>query len=101
MKVAVDNVTENDVSLSWKAPKEDGGSRIKKYRVMKKEDKPGSDWVDAGSVESYKTNAKVTGLSPDNKYLFAVLAENEVGPGEPQETDKPISPLKPISKLLI
>ena len=99
LKVAVDNITENDVSLSWKAPREDGGARIKKYRVYKKEDKPGSDWVDAGTVDSYKTNAKVTGLSPDKNYVFAVLAENEAGLGEQSTTDKPVSPLKPISKL--
>ena len=100
LKVAVDNITENDVNLSWKAPREDGGARIKKYRVYKKDDKPGSDWVDAGIVDSYKTNAKVTGLSPDKNYLFAVLAENEAGPGEQSTTDKPVSPLKPISKFL-
>ena len=98
LKLNVDNVTESDASLSWRAPREDGGSRIKKYRILKMEDKPGSDWVDAGTVESYKTSAKVAGLNPDKKYLFAVLAENEVGPGEQLATDTPVSPLKPISK---
>ena len=96
--MSVDNVTEKDVNISWRAPKSDGGSRIKRFKVYKKLDKPGSTWVDAGVVDSYKNAATISGLSPDEKYSFAVMAENEMGLGEMAETDKPVSLLKPISK---
>lgn len=85
--------------MTWRAPKSDGGSRIKQYKIYKKPDKPGSVWADAGTVDSFKTNATVTDLSPDEKYLFAVMAENEMGLGEMAETDRPIMLQKPISKL--
>ena len=96
--MSVDKITDKDISLVWKAPKSDGGSRIKKYKIYKKTEEPGSKWVDAGIVDSYKTNAVVSGLSPDEKYLFAVMAENEMGLGEMAETDRPVSLQKPISK---
>lgn len=97
-KLNIDKVTDKDVSLSWKPPKSDGGSRIKQYKVYKKTDAPGSKWVDAGTVDSFKTNITITGLSPDEKYLFGVMAENEMGLGEMAETDRPVSLEKPISK---
>lgn len=93
-------MTDKDVSLSWKVPKSDGGARIKQYKVYKKTDAPGAKWVEAGTCDSFKTNITITGLSPDEKYLFAVMAENEMGLGEMAETDKPVSLQKPISMLM-
>jgi hypothetical protein len=95
--LTVDRVTDKDVSINWRAPKSDGGSRIKQYKVYKKSDKPGSVWTDAGTVDSFKTNATITGLSPDEKYTFAVMAENEMGLGEMAETDRPTVLQKPLS----
>lgn len=97
-KFTVDKVTDKDVSLTWRAPKSDGGSRIKQYKVFKKSDKPGSVWTDVGVVDSFKTNITVPDLSHDEKYTFSIMAENEMGLGEMAETDRPVKLEKLISK---
>jgi len=97
-KLTIDRVTDKDVALTWKVPKSDGGSRIKQYKIYKKPDKPGATWTEVQKVDAFKTVTTVTDLSPDEKYTFAVMAENEMGLGEMAETDRPISLLKPISR---
>ena len=63
-----------------------------------KDDKPGSAWVDLGSVESFKTTFTVRDLDPNKKYFFAVSAENDIGVSEQCATEKSVSPKKIISK---
>ena len=97
----MDKVTDKDVSLTWRAPKSDGGSRVKQYKIFKKSDKPGAVWTDAGVVDSSRTDATISGLSPDEKYTFAVMAENEMGLGEMAETVRPVTLEKPLGRLSV
>ena len=97
-KLTVDRITDKDVTITWKVPKSDGGARIKQYKVYKKTDKPGSKWFECGKADTFKTSFTVTDLNQGEKYLFGVMAENEMGLGEMAETDKPVSLEKPISK---
>ena len=76
--------------LTWKPPKEDGGSKIQTYHIKMKQDD--DDWVEIAKVKSYDKDYKVEGLKPGTSYKFAVTAENEVGQGQPVETTSAIVP---------
>ncbi|XP_074660014.1 twitchin-like [Tubulanus polymorphus] len=80
----VSDITKNTCSLSWKAPKDDGGSKITHYMVEKKlKDKP--YW---GTVASYckEPYCDVQGLYENEEYFFRVCAVNANGEGEYLET---------------
>ncbi|RUS90387.1 hypothetical protein EGW08_001882, partial [Elysia chlorotica] len=92
VKVGTDFVT-----LDWKAPLENGGSKITGYKVEMSE--AGSDkWVNVADVDSYDTGYKVTGLKPDKNYLFRVAAKNAAGYGEACQIDKEVKPKTPEGK---
>lgn len=66
---------DGQVTLSWDAPANDGGSAITKYQVSKDD---GAGWTDAGLSTSYI----FTGLTNGVEYTFLVRAVNSAGPGE-------------------
>ena len=78
--VNVDKIKKNAVTLSWNKPRSDGGSKIKNYIVEKKN--PDGEWV---PVKTVPPNDKVTTVpvTEGEQCQFRVLAENELGPGEP------------------
>ncbi|CAF4189098.1 unnamed protein product [Rotaria sp. Silwood2] len=82
------NVTAEGCTLSWKPPKDDGGSDIKHYVVERRE--PGTDkWVKVGpSVTG--TTYDVKGLEDGKNYEFRVSAENDNGLSEPLVIDTPV-----------
>ena len=63
-----------EVTLSWDAPDDDGGSAIEDYEY--KVDSGG--WVSTGGTTTTYT---VTGLTNGDTYEFRVRAVNDVGPG--------------------
>ncbi|KAH9498302.1 hypothetical protein Btru_006487 [Bulinus truncatus] len=85
------------VTLEWKPPSEDGGSKITAYKIERC-DEDGDNWVKVADVIGYDTSYKVPGLKDDKSYLFAVTAKNEAGFGEPLETEKGIRPKRPEGK---
>ncbi|XP_070535071.1 twitchin-like [Ptychodera flava] len=77
-------VTADTAKLTWKPPKDDGGSPISNYVVEKKE---------AGTNTWYKVssfikqpNYVVSNLDEGVEYFFRVRAENEHGVSEPLDT---------------
>ena len=77
-----DRVTKNSVALSWRAPHNDGGLRIKGYIVQKKA-KNSEEWQDANSTLAPDTSYTVTGLVEGEEYQFRVIAENDAGQSPP------------------
>lgn len=65
---------------------------------MEKCEEDGDKWVKIAEVMSYDSTYKVPGLKDNTSYLFAVSAKNEVGYGEPLETDKGVKPKRPEGK---
>lgn len=92
------NVGSDSASLDWKAPLEDGGSKIAKF-VVEKRDEDTDEWVKVATLKSFDTSYKVLGLEEGRGYFFRVYAENEAGPGESLETDTVVRPQKPAGKL--
>ncbi|ESO91797.1 hypothetical protein LOTGIDRAFT_121777 [Lottia gigantea] len=78
----VENIRDDSVVLSWKAPLNDGGSFITAYAIEKRE-LPSNHWLRCASTRFAFHN--VTGLSSNKEYEFRVTAENFYGKSEPCE----------------
>ncbi len=63
-----------EVTLSWDAPDDDGGSAIERYEYKI----DSGEWVSTGGTT---TTYMVTGLASGQIYEFRVRAVNDVGPG--------------------
>jgi hypothetical protein len=83
----VDSVSDDSVTLSWKAPEEDGGSYIMNY-IIEKLDPDTGKWVKAGTSRFPHTT--IDNLIPNKQYQFRILAENIFGAGEPSEPTKAV-----------
>ncbi|XP_025833492.1 twitchin isoform X4 [Agrilus planipennis] len=86
-----EEVTAQSVTLSWKAPKDNGGSEITGYVIEKRDLTHGGGWVPAVTYVSPKnTHAVVPRLLEGTKYEFRVFAENLQGRSDPLDTEKPV-----------
>ncbi len=83
----VDSVDGDAVTLSWKAPEDDGGSYITNY-VIEKLDSDTGKWIKAGT--SRFSHTTLENLIPNKQYQFRILAENIFGTGEPSEPTKTV-----------
>lgn len=94
----VSNVKADSCTLSWKSPKEDGGSPVTNY-VVEKYDTKKKEWQKVSSfckIPLYD----VIGLEEGRPYKFRVAAENAQGVSEPLETEITVVPKNPFSKRL-
>lgn len=86
-----EEITSSSVTLSWKPPKDQGGSDITAYVIEKRDLTHGGGWVPAVNyVDPRYTHATVPRLMEGTKYEFRVMAENVQGRSDPLDTDKPI-----------
>ena len=80
---------DDATTVSWWAPRHDGGSAVTGYKVQWKE--AGDSWTDAAAVSekpadsmtSLTGRAKVGGLKSGALYTVRVIATNAVGDGHP------------------
>ena len=92
----IDNVDKDRVDLSWRPPKDDGGSELTGYVVEKRDKTTGGQWVPAVVHLSPKaTNCTVTKLIEGHEYEFRVMAENSQGVSEPLKTDRAVKAKAP------
>jgi len=76
--IAVSDLTNDSVVLSWQAPKDDGGSQITTYIiVMRESDK--NKFKKIGQVQSDTFSYQVTKIKEGHEYFFRVYAQNGVG----------------------
>uniref|UniRef100_A0A8B9QM34 Titin n=1 Tax=Apteryx owenii TaxID=8824 RepID=A0A8B9QM34_APTOW len=84
-------VTRSSVTLQWKKPVYDGGSKITGYVVEKKE-LPDGRWMKASFTNVIDTQFEVTGLIENQRYEFRVIARNAAGVfSEPSESSGAIT----------
>lgn len=86
-----EEITANSVTLSWKPPKDNGGSEITGYVIEKRDLTHGGGWVPAVNYVNAKYNHSIVPrLLEGTKYEFRVMAENLQGRSDPLNTEKPI-----------
>ncbi|XP_065941807.1 twitchin isoform X18 [Magallana gigas] len=78
----VENIRNDSVVLSWKAPLNDGGSFITGYDIEKCEP-PATKWVRVANTRM--TFHNIQSLSSGKEYQFRVIAENFYGKSDPCE----------------
>lgn len=82
--IVVDALLKSSIVISWKAPKDDGGSMITNYIVEKREAKEGEQWQLVSSSVS-GTTCRVPNLIESAGYYFRVSAKNQYGVSESLE----------------
>lgn len=82
--IVVDSMKKNSVVISWKPPKDDGGSFVTNYIVEKREAKEGELWHLVSSSIS-GTFCRVPNLVESAGYYFRVSAQNQYGISESLE----------------
>lgn len=87
------------LTLSWRPPKDNGGSEVTNYVVEKREAKTAT-WH---RISSYCTqpSIRVRNLTVNKEYDFRVMAENHYGTSDPCTTPNPIRARHPFSKLIL
>lgn len=80
--VEVTSASKDAMTVCWKAPATDGGSRISGY-IIEKREKQGVRWVRVNKKLVYDLRVKATCLREGCEYEFRVFAENAAGLSEP------------------
>ncbi|CAF3532318.1 unnamed protein product, partial [Adineta steineri] len=79
----VEKITKDSVTLSWKKPANDGGTRITGY-VIEKKPADGRDWTEVAEVPEREHSYIVPNLKEDDDVLFRIRPVNAVDPREPR-----------------
>ncbi|CAN9499142.1 unnamed protein product [Ophioblennius macclurei] len=82
--VEVTSATNDTMTVCWKRPDSDGGSRISGY-IIEKREKLGVRWVRVNKKPVYDLRVKATCLHEGCEYEFRVFAENAAGLSEPSD----------------
>nr|XP_046249157.1 titin-like [Scatophagus argus] len=82
MDVEVTSATSDAMTICWKRPATDGGSRISGY-IIEKREKQGVRWVRVNKKPVYDLRVKASCLREGCEYEFRVFAENAAGLSEP------------------
>ncbi|CAF1402962.1 unnamed protein product, partial [Adineta steineri] len=94
----ISNISKDHATVSWKPPKDDGGSKITGYIVEKRDTSKGSDaWIPV-TQNCKDTTFTIPSLLDGHEYDFRVMAMNENGTSEPLRSSSSIIaqlPFKP------
>ncbi|TMS38626.1 hypothetical protein L596_005310 [Steinernema carpocapsae] len=91
----VSNVFEDNVTLDWKPPEDDGGEPVDHYEIEKMDTRDGI-WVPCG--RSADTSFVAEGLQKGSHYKFRVKAVNAEGASDPLETEESILAKNPFDR---
>jgi titin len=95
----ISDVSKDHATLTWKPPKDDGGSKLTGYAVERRDTSKGSDaWVPV-TQNCKETTFTVPSLLDGHEYEFRVMAVNENGTSEPLRSTAPVTAQLPFSML--
>uniref|UniRef100_A0A670Y6C6 Titin n=1 Tax=Pseudonaja textilis TaxID=8673 RepID=A0A670Y6C6_PSETE len=80
----IDNVSADNISISWEPPEYDGGCQINNYIVEKRETTTTTWSIVSAAVA--RTSIKIVRLTTGSEYQFRVSAENRYGKSTYTET---------------
>lgn len=83
--------TKDSCVVCWKPPSSDGGAKISKYYLEKREKKQ-NKWMSVTTKKIVETNYEVTGLIEGFEYEFRVKCENMGGESDWSEISQAIIP---------
>jgi len=92
--------TPGGCKLEWKQPQDDGGKPISGFTIQKMHLGIGN-WVTIAWVDPWDNSCIIKGLQYGGKYLYRVLAENEVGKSSPLESEHAFEPTEHLSKIFL
>lgn len=98
--MAVQEVTNESISLSWQPPLEDGGSPLTGYVVDKYDEQYGG-WTRATKLPADTTECTVGNLVKGHNYNFRVYAENKIGVSQPIELKEAVRAKSAIGNILM
>lgn len=84
--IKITKIEQEECSVEWEAPSDDGGSPLTGYTVEKRETSEGT-WTKITRVEREVTYTTVEKLQQDVEYIFRIRAMNEVGESDPLDSD--------------
>ena len=85
------DVEKTSVTLSWKPPKDDGGSPLTEY-VFERRESTRTTWTKEASVPPDELTYEATELNETIDYYFRVSAKNKHGVSSPLETESTVKP---------
>lgn len=89
--INVDEVFQTSCVVSWKPPKDDGGSPLIKYIIERQDLSLKSQWDNVAEVLAGEPcKKKIEDLTPKKQYKFRIRAVNKLGPSEPCVFNKAI-----------
>lgn len=92
--------TPTAITLEWKPPKDNGGSKIERY-VLEKKPKGSNRWQKCpGNISPDDTQATAKNLDEGEEYDFRVIAVNENGESEPLVTSGPVKAKYPFGMFI-
>ena len=86
----VTDISRDSISLTWKKPLVDGGSKIAYYFVERRH-VPDGRWLKCNFTNVSTCSFEVTGLTPNDSYEFRITARNAIGTvGQPSNVLGPV-----------
>ncbi|KGL90304.1 Immunoglobulin-like and fibronectin type III domain-containing protein 1 [Charadrius vociferus] len=83
------SASRDSITISWKAPRKTGSSRIVGYIVQKRK-KGTTTWLPVNNVPLADKKLKMTNLKKGLQYEFRVAAVNAAGIGDASEPSQPV-----------
>ncbi|NXC21499.1 IGFN1 protein, partial [Corythaeola cristata] len=83
------SASKDTITISWKAPRKTGSSRIVGYIVQKRK-KGTMTWLPVNNVPIADKKLKITNLKKGLQYEFRVAAVNAAGTGDASEPSQPV-----------
>lgn len=96
--IIISDVTRRSARISWKPCENDGESPVTLYTIEKRETWKTS-WTPVERISADRLTYEFTHLQEGQNFFVRIYAENVAGQSKPLESEQPITPKSPYSKL--
>lgn len=93
----ITNITRDHMTVSWKAPVNDGKATILGYMVEKRETQD-LNWAKVNRRPVIVRTIKAGGLTEGSEYEFRIIALNKAGLGKPSDPSAGVLAVDPVCK---